>query len=189
MKVKFSSTQYPEQMGVFGFSWPEKVGKLMIQNLKGSQYQKVMKDFWQPMQRNVRLIKNVHSQYMALLASGYKPVNFDIVPDVKGKGGTFNQQSLDLAKIISRKTNVALPIVHEFFRAIFVLARDGKIPVEKWNPVGHAKTTALKQKFATERGFFYTAKKTADYAKILMLLGGLAAGGYFLSQMKGLKNA
>lgn len=188
MKVNLSKIDN-EYMGIFGFSWPEKIGKFMIDHLKGTPYQKQLKDFWGPMQRNVRLIKNLHNQYMALMASGYKPVDFKITPDLKGVGGEFDAATVKLASLIAQKTKVALPIINSFFRALFVLSRSGKIPMEKWNPKGFAKATTLRKKFTTERGLFEAAKTTADYAKILMLIAALGAGGYFLSQMKGFKNA
>lgn len=178
----------PETMGLFGLSWPEKVATFMQKQLKGTAAAKKLKQFWGAGGKNVTLVKNLHNEYMALLARGYNPSNFSSLPDSKGQGGAFDSATVQLAGLIQQKTSVDTPIILEFLRAMFVLARDGKIPFKKWNPKGYAASTALRKSFSSEKGFLEAAQTGANTAKMVMILAGLGVTAYILTQLKGFSN-
>lgn len=193
--MKLSSQQFeamgmcsPETMGLFGLSWTEKVASFMSKQLKGTAAGKKMNQFWQAGGKNVTLVKNLHNEYMAYLSSGYKPAGFTYVPDSKGNGGTFDQSTIQLAGLIQQKTNVDTPIILEFLRGLFVLARDGKIPFAKWNPQGYAESTAKRKTFESEKGILEAAKSGTNVAKMIMILAGLGVSAYILTQLKGFKD-
>lgn len=177
----------PETMGLFGLSWPEKVASFMYKQLKGSAAAKKLKQFWGAGGKNVTLVKNLHNEYMAFLARGYNASNFTIPPDANGKGGSFDQNTTTLAGLIQQKTNVSIPIILEFLRAMFVLARDGKIPFKKWNPKGYQQSTDLRKSFQSEKGVLEAAQATGNVAKMLVVLAGLGVGAYIITQLKGFK--
>lgn len=183
MIVEFDRN-YPEQMGLFGLSWQEKVAKFVKKHLKGTAVAKKLSSFFQAGGLNVSLINNMHNEYMALMAQGYNPILFDVQPDEKGYGGVMNKSAHALASRISNKTNIDASIILPFLRAIFVLARDGEIPFSKWNPEGFKESTALRKTFESEKGILEIAKKTGDTAKLVLLIAGLGVGAYFLSQLK-----
>lgn len=177
-----------ELMGLFGLSWPEKVASFIGKQLKGTAEAKKLKSFWGAGGKNVTLVKNLHNEYMALLAQGFNAANFTYPPNSAGAGGTFDQNTVSLASRISQKTNVSTVIILEFLRALFVLARDGKIPMAKWNPKGYAQSTELRKTFQTEKGFLEAAQTTGKYVKIGMALAALGVGAYILTQLKGFSN-
>lgn len=177
----------PELIGLFGLSWPEKVAKFMSNQLKGTALRKKLKSFWGAGGLNTTLVKNLHNEYMALMARNYAPADFVIKPNAQGTGGSFTPSTVNLASMIQQKTNIDSAVILEFLRAMYVLARDGKIPFNKWNPKGFKESTALRKTFTSEKGFIEAAQKTGNYAKIALIVAGLGAGAYFLSQVKGFK--
>lgn len=183
------TTDTKELMGVFGFSWEEKTASLMNKKLKGTQLAKKLKTFWQAGGMNVSIVKNLHREYMSLQATGWKPSNFTAFPDSKGDGGTFDNPTIQLAGQLQAKTNIESPIVFEFLRALFVLARDGKIPFQKWNPQGYKQSTQLQKTFSTERGFLEAAKTGGNYMKIVLAIAAVGVSAYLLSQIKVLKGS
>ena len=183
MTIYFDQT-YPEQMGLFGFTWQEKVAKFVKKHLKGTVAAKKMSAFFQAGGLNVSLINNMHNEYMALMAQGYKPVMFDVQPDEEGYGGVINKSAYALSSKISDKANVDASIILTFLRALYVLARDGRIPFAKWNPKGFKESTALRKTFETEKGFLEIAKKAGGTAQTVLLIAGIGVGAYFLSQLK-----
>lgn len=188
MKINLSTEeQTPEVMGLFGFSWPEKLAKFMASQLKGTKLKKKVKDFWQSGGLNVRLVKNLHNEYMALMARNFAPVDFSVKPNAQGKGGSFTASTLNLASMIRQKTNIDSAIILEFLRGLYVLARDGKVPAAKWNPKGYKESTTLRKTFSSEKGILEAAQKTGNYAKIALVVVGLGAGAYLLQQLKGFK--
>lgn len=174
-------------MGVFGFSWEEKTASFMNKQLKGTQLAKKLKTFWQAGGMNVSIVKNLYREYAALMATGWKPANFSALPDAKGSGGTFDPATVQLAGSLQAKTNIEAPIVLEFLRALFILARDGTIPFSKWNPQGFKQSTQLQKTFSTERGFLEAAQSTGNYMKIILALAAVGVSAYLLSQIKVLK--
>jgi hypothetical protein len=189
MKKKFTNDTL-ELMGLFGVSWEEKIASFMIKKLKGSQLAKKLKTFWQAGGMNVSIVKNLHREYTALQASGWKPANFFEQPDSAGNGGIYDTQTLQLADRLQAKTNIELPVILEFLRAVFVLSRDGKIPFEKWNPQGFKMSTILQKTFKTERsGILDAAKTGGNYMKIVLTIAAVGVSAYLLSQIKSLKGS
>lgn len=179
----------PELMGLFGLTWAEKVASFMDARLSGSAKKK-MHDITQSGGMNIKLVDNLYNEYIALLARGNQPAQFVIAPDSKGNGGDFTSNSLMLADAIGGKTNVESSIVLNFLRAMFVLARDGKIPFERWNPAGYQQTTELRKTFATERkpsGIAQVITGATNTSKVIAVIAGLGVAGYLLSQLKQFK--
>lgn len=187
MNVKLIRDDEPEVMGLFGFSWQEKVAAFMQKRLKGTAKEKLMKSFWQAGGKNVTLVNNLYNEYAAFMAKGQQPATFSVLPNAAGDGGEFSDSTISLASMLQKKTNVDTGVILEFFRAIFVLARDGKIPSAKWNPQGWKESTALRKSFSTEKGFGDVLQKSENYSKALLMIAGLGVGAYLLSQIKGLK--
>ena len=138
-----------------------------------------MNDFFQAGGKNVRLIDNLHREYMALQAEGKSAVS--VVND------GLDQSSLSLANEIYKRTNVDIVIVIEFLKSIYNLSKTGKIPYEKWNPKGYKKSETAKKTFSTEKGFFDFAKSTAGYGKIVLIVAGIGASAYLLNQFNQFK--
>lgn len=175
------NTVSPELLGIFGLSFAEKVAAFMSKHLKGTAAAKNLKSFWSPGGVNTTLIDNLQREYAAEMAYGRQPASFVIPPDASGNGGTYTESSVALAGILSAKTNIDSAVILEFFRALFVLARDGKIPFAKWDPRGVMASTAAQKTFQSE-------KSIADIAsgglKTLAIIAGLGVGAYALSQLK-----
>lgn len=174
-----------EYMGIFGLSWQEKVASFVKNRLKGTAIQKKLSDFFQSGGLNVSLIKNLYNEYAALMAMGNAPADFVVLPNQSGDGGEFKQSTITLASKIATKTNVDNSIILEFLRALFVLARDGKIPFEKWNPQGYKESTQLRKTFETEKTILDTVvKPVMDKGTGLMVIFGVGVAAYLLSQLK-----
>lgn len=183
MKVDLSSRSV-EQMGLFGLTWPERVASFMKKRLKGTAIGKKLKSFWGGGGMNTRLINNIHREYMAYMATGRPPANFSVQPSSSGSGGEFDINTNFLVQLLTAKLNINPAIVIEFLRALFVLARDGKIPYAKWNPKGYKVSTALRRTFKSEKGIMDKVQKTGSYLKIGMVLASLGLGAYVLQQVK-----
>lgn len=186
MKIELSDNR-SELMGLFGLSWPEKVASMMNKQLKGTELAKKLKNFWQPGGLNTKTVENLHREYMALMASGKAPSNFSVQPGSDGSGGVLDQSTIDLSVLLQQKTNIETPIVLAFLHSLFVLARDGKIPFQKWNPKGYTVSTALQKTFKTEQGFLDTVGETKNYMKIFVALAAVGVSAYLLSQIKEFK--
>lgn len=175
-----------ELMGIFGFSWPEKVASFMQKRLKGTAFESKLKSFWGAGGKNIELVENLHREYIALMAQGKNPATFSLPPDVSGNGGVFSSDSILLSQIINSKTAIDKTIIEEFFRAIFVLARDGKIPYEKWNPKGYSEAEKLTKTFTSEQNIFDKLKSGSGSLNSLLLIAGIGVSAFLLSQLKGL---
>jgi len=187
MKISLIKTD-PELMGIFGFSWPEKVAAFMVKRLKGTVYENKMKTFWGAGGKNTELVENLERQYLLLMATGHNPASFSMPPDINGNGGTLSADSQLLAQLINSGTNVDIPIINEFLRGLFVLSRDGKIPFEKWNPQGYKeskKTTS--EVFPSEQGILDKLKPAGNTMNSVLLIAGIGVGAYLLSQLNKLK--
>lgn len=184
MTVDLSGGEY---MGIFGFSWEEKVGSFMKKALQGTAAAKKMSSFFQAGGVNVSLVKNLANEYLALMARGYRPANFTAPPDSNGSGGTFDSSTISLAGMLSNKTNVDAAVSLAFLRALFVLSRDGKIPFAKWNPQGYKESTTLRKTFSTEKGILEKVSPVANYGKIALIVAGIGTAAYFLSQLNAVK--
>lgn len=175
----------PELMGIFGFSWQEKVAGKMIDILKGTVYESSLKSFWSPGGKNTEIVNNLERIYLSLLAQGRNPISFSTAPDIAGNGGQFTPDTSALAIKVSAETQIDIAIVNAFFRSIYMLARAGTIPVEKWNPKGYAEAEKLKNTFESERGILDKFTPAANTGKMLLIIAGVAAGAFALSQLKG----
>ena len=169
----------PEMMGILGLGWDEKVVSFMKDRLSGIAKTKI----------NVDIVKNMYNYYMASLATGGKPVGFVAAPDAAGNGGDFDINTLRLADSIQASTNTDSSTVLNYLRAIWVLARDGKIPYEKWNPSEYLKTTDLRKSIPTEQSgvlkqLGVVAGQASSTGKILLVVAGLGVTAYLLSQLK-----
>src|SRR3990172_7451114 len=185
MKIDLSGN--PEVMGIFGFSFEEKVASFMQKALKGTSSAKKLSSFLGAGGKNTTLVKNLYREYSAFQASGRLPADFSIEPDSSGSGGQFDAATISLAADLSNKTNVDSPIALEFLRALYVLSRDGKIPFAKWNPVGYQQSKKLQKTFVSENPLGALGAKSMSYAKIGIGIAIVATGAHMLSQIKGLK--
>ena len=173
-------TVSPELLGLFGLSWSEKVASQMSKYLKGTAAAKKLKSFWSPGGVNTTLVENLQREYAAEMAYNREPASFVIPPDSSGNGGEFTENTVSLAAIISGKTNIDVAIILEFFRSLFVLARDGKIPFAKYDPNGVKQSSAAAKVFESERSILDVA---GSGLKTLLIIAGLGVGAYALSQI------
>lgn len=132
----------PERMGIFGLSWQEKVADYMLRDLSGTVHESKMKSFWMPGGRNTSIVNNISREYIAIMATGRRPADFS--------GSFLSNDSLVLADEIVEKTNIDIEIVKSYLRAIWTLARDGEIPVAKWDPAGYRKSLTTSKTFESE---------------------------------------
>lgn len=185
MKVNLSES--PETMGIFGFSWQEKSAAFMQKRLKGTEYESKLKSFWGAGGKNVEMVNNLHLQYMALMARGYNPVSFSIAPDAAGNNSVLSADSILLTQEINKATGVDKAIINEFLISIFVLARDGKMPYEKFNPKGYNAATAItKETFVSEQSILDKITPTASKnISTFLVVAGIGVSAYLLSQIKG----
>lgn len=172
-------------MGIFGLSVEEKISSFMIKRLKGTSQEKKLKDFWQAGGMNITLVKNLLRTYLSLMATNQSPSMFSIQPDSNGNGGQFTNNTVKLASRIVSITNIESPLVVEFLRALYVLARDGKIPFAKWNPQGYKEATELQKTFKTEQTLSDIAKSSMNKFVIVAIVGVAIYGVSKLKTLKG----
>jgi hypothetical protein len=172
----------PEIMGIFGMSWQEKIVAFMKKQLKGqTELLKKLSTWWG---ENTTLIDNLYREYTALIATGGNPVSFSELPGIDGSGGTFSVETELTATNIAAKTAIDRKIVESFLRALFVLARDGKIDYKKLDPVGYIETkTATKSVTAEKTGIL---EQVSSSAKTILWVAGLGTALYLLNTLKGL---
>ena len=167
-------------LGLFGLSWSEKVASFMGKRLKGTTVGKKMFDFFQPGGVNTTIVDNLQREYAVEMAYGRNPVSYVVPPDNQGNGGTLSDDTVMLGGILAAKTKVDASVVLEFFRALWVLARDGKIPFAKFDPKGVRAATATQKTFETEK----TALDVVSGGlKTLLIIAGLGVGAYALAQV------
>lgn len=182
--MKCIISKNPELMGLFGLSWEEKIASYMLSDLRKSNpdLSKKMKMFTGAGGVNTTIAKNLHNEYAALLAKGKQPAGFSDV-----NSNLFDSSTMQLAIQLQNKTNLDLPIIYSFLRALWFLAKDGKIPYAKWNPSGFQESTELRKTFPSERGFVDIAKKSSSNMSYLILIAAIGVTGYLISQVKSLK--
>lgn len=173
-----------EFMGIFGLSWEEKIASFIKKRLKGTGFENKLSDFFQAGGLNIKLVTNIHNEYMALMASGYNPSNFVSMPDNNGNGGNFSESTKNLSSLLHKKTNIESVIIDEFLRSLFVLSRDGKIPFEKWNPQGFKESTELRKTFETEKNFLDNLTVVAKKSNALLWIAGIGVTALLLNQLK-----
>lgn len=164
-----------EYMGILGFSFEEKVASFIKKQMKGWALEKKI---------NTTIVKNMHNEYMALMVRGFAPVAFTTPPDQSGTGGDFALSSIDLADELINTTGVDGSIVMYFLKALYVLSRDGKIPISKVDPKGFQASTALRKSLPSEKGVVDALKTVAGPSKALLVIAGMGVAAYLLSQIK-----
>lgn len=98
------------------------------------------------------LPENVHRAYMAFLQSGYQRV--EIEPAERQKNfylQRFTKPSYELIKKIREQIGAEQIVLDMYFRFLIKSATEGKIPYEKYDPVGFTATQQLQKKFSTEK--------------------------------------
>lgn len=177
--LSFSKTteKRPELMGIFGFSWQEKIINFMKRRLKGTASVKILSDFWG---ENTKLADNLHKQYLLELSQGSIPVSFTAAPDSKGDGGTPAAESDILAATLSSKTGIDKEVTEEFLRALYCLARDGKIDYKLLNPQDYQKAVTAAKSFEPQN----VIERIATSGKTLLFLGGLVTAAYLYNSFK-----
>jgi len=162
-----------EFLGLFGFSWKEKVGKEMLTTLKGTIYEDTIKDFWGGGSWiNTSLIANLHKVYESILKTGKESPTFDgHVPD---------DNATEISHLIEDKTRVPYQVVIEFLRSLFYLASTGVIEYKIYDPVGYREV-----KDATSEGPIKDVLNEAGKKiNLILLVGGAVAGIYILNKLR-----
>lgn len=158
-----------ESLGFDPFKlWIDKIILFMRKRLKYSPEYKLITH---------RMILNLNREYMRLQASGYTAADI-----VSGAGDLvkWNRQTYKMSSLISDSLNVSKMIVLNYFLALYNLAKDGKIPYEKWNPKEYIKSKKLQKKIITEKTIFEKAAKGLSIIVPLAIVGGIAAGVFIL---------
>lgn len=96
--------------------------------------------------------ENIHRVYMAYLQAGNTKVEID--PGERGKNfylQKFTKTSYALIKKIREQIGVGQIELDMYFRFLIKSAHEGKIPYEKYDPVGFTATQQLQKKFSTEK--------------------------------------
>lgn len=171
----------PELMGLFGLSWQEKVTALTYKKVNAidKTIAKQLKDFFQSGSLNVRTLENMHREYIALMAQGYKPSVFvNGVPD---------SSTLQLIPKIKDKLNIDELIILKFLESLFELSAAGKIPYAKWNPKGYKESTALQKTFPSEKTVLDNVQKGAKIGTVLLIVAGVGVSLYYLNNIERLR--
>jgi len=171
----------PELMGLFGLTWQEKVTNETYKKVNATDktIAKKLKDFLQPGGLNIRMLENMHREYLALMAKGFKPSNFtNNIPD---------SYTLQLIPKIKEKINTDDLIILKFLESLFELSAAGKIPYAKLNPQGFKESTALQKTFPSEITIMDTVKKGAKVSTILFIVAGVGVSLYYLNNYERLK--
>lgn len=171
----------PELMGLFGLTWQEKVTNLTYKKVNAidKEIAKKLKDFFQPGSLNVRMIENMEREYLALMASGYKPANFiDGIPD---------SSTLQLIPKLKAKINIEELTILKFLESLYELSAAGKIPYAKWNPKGYKESTALQKTFPSEITILDNVQKGAKVGTVLLIVAGVGISLYYLNNIERLK--
>lgn len=167
-----------EFMGVFGFSAAEKLIKDMQIQLKHSPYVKMLHDPVQPMQRNVRLLNNMHKEYLMLINKGFQPPKYAFLSDDKTIG-KWTKDSYLMASEIAKIMSIPKLVVLKFFRSLWNLSRLGKIPIKLYDPIGTKEKEKLKDVLINP-----AKKKMETYAKIGIAIAGIGVIASLVSNLK-----
>ena len=174
--MQFDLKENPELLGAV--TWKGKIKDYMKARLKYQPELLKLAD-------NSRVLDNIHREYMALLAKGYKKADI-----ISGSGDflKWDRQTYTMSRLIADKTNVPNLLVLNFFIAMYNLAKSGKIPFEKWNPKEFEESEKLKKKFSTEKTWLdKTGEKAGKLTRLLMPLS-VGAGiitAFFMLRKKG----
>lgn len=156
-----------EELGWFGWTWPEQVAKNA-------------KKFVLPQQENMintRLVNNIHQRYLSLLSTGYDAVNFtSAMGEIRFRTWTAN--SYGIINDIRRTLNVQLIYVDAVLKSLFELATIGKIPYSKLNP-----KQVISDKLNNQ--VFKQNKFSSALFKIGMLGGAVVGGIVLLNKKRG----
>lgn len=171
----------PAYMGLFGFTWQEKVAQYMYNAMRGLPAAEKLKSFWQASGLNVRLVDNLHREYMALLNIGRAPANLQKLPDDKGRFAVLSNATAAMVQPLADSTGAEKIIVQYFLIALYVLARSGKIGYEKLDPKGYAETEAVRKKLEPQKD---VVNRLMDFSTMAVLVGGIAASAYLIKQLR-----
>lgn len=174
MKVRINN-QKCERLGIFGFSWEEKVAAEMIDHLKGTGYDKNLKAFWGPSGKNTTLVKNLHNVYTQYMMQGNQPPKF--------VAGQPDQYADYLSQSLSADTATPSIISMEFLKALFNLTQNGRIDYKLYNPIGYKETVETIQEAKPKSGISLVAQETGKIMNKVLIVGGLAIGAYLLTNI------
>lgn len=171
----------PELMGLFGLTWQEKVTSLTYKKVNAidKAIAKKLKDLFQPGSVNVRMLENMHREYIALMAKGSRPSNF--------VNGVADNYTLQLIPKIKEKINIDDLIILKFLESLYELSAAGKIPYAKWNPRGFKESTALQKTFPSEVTILDNVQKSAKVGTILLIVAGIGVSLYYLNNIERLR--
>jgi predicted RNase H-like nuclease len=168
-------------MGLFGFTWQEKVARYMYDAMKGLPAADIMRSFWQASGLNVRLVDNLHREYMAMINAGRQPVQLEKLPDEEGHFAILSNETAAMVQPLSNATGAQSIIVQYFLIALYMLAKSGAIGYEKLDPKGYAETEAARRKLEPTKD---VVNRLLDFSSMAVLVGGIAAGAYLLKQLR-----
>ena len=158
----------PEYMGVFGFTWQEKVGKKMLSLLDGTGYESSIKSFWGGSGLNTGMINDLHDSYVSLLTAGNRPAEYT--------GSIPSIQTTSLSRTIQGSTAIAEPIVDAFLFSLYNLASIGKISYSIYDPVGYKKVAETVTETEPVTGVQAVIQDTGKTVGKILIVAGLAAG-------------
>ena len=161
-----------ELLGLFGFSWKEKVGKEMLTVLNETMYEDTIKDFWGGGSGiNTKLIGTLHRVYESYLLKGKTPPTF--------KGHEPDKNATEMAYIIEEKTKVPFTVTIEFLRSLYTLASTGVMEYKIYDPVGYQEVKEATTDFSI-KSFF---EQASGKMNLLIITGGIIAGLFLISKV------
>lgn len=154
-----------EELGWFGLTWPEKVGKNAKKYVLPNQGNMI----------NTRLVNNIHQRYLSLMTKGFGAANFTSnMGTIRGRTWTANGYAL--LNDIRKTLNVELIYIDAVLRSLYELAVLGKIPYSKLDPK-RVISDDLNNKI-------FKQNKLSDALTKIGLLGGAVIGGILLFNKK-----
>ena len=157
-------------MGVFGFSFIEKINSAMAKSMVGLPERKIIwKAFSSQGNKNV---ESMYREYAALQASGYQPANI--------AGANLDSSTNNIARVIAKRLGFPLVIPVHFLFNLVKLGQTGKIPYKKWKPVQFALSKKQQKGLAANKNIFTSALKTTANISKFAMLGALALGGAYV---------
>lgn len=156
------------RLGIFGFTWQEKVGKNMLSILKDTVYEDSIKKFWGGSGINTSMVNDLHDSYVALLSTGKAPAKYI--------GSVPVGDTEILSETISDSTNVAKTIVDAFLYSLYNLSSIGTISYSIYDPIGYKEVAETVEESEPSSGIESVVKDTGDIISKIIIVAGLAAG-------------
>lgn len=176
--VDNSVQEYPESMGIFGLSWPEKVASDMLNGLRGTGYESTVKAFWGAGGKNTKLIKNLQSVYERFMIEGNEPPTFT--------GGETNTYATYLSGLLSAETATPEIVTLQFLKSLYNLTQKGDIDYKLYNPVGYSQSAEVVKASKPKSGIEAVATETGKVLNRVLIVAGIGAAAYLLSNVKNL---